>query len=323
MEIINNINSPHFLAFYNRLQKVYKQLQKIAAKRNITCYRLYDKDMPEHPLIIDIYNKNVVVYEYESKHKLSDEDYNHWHDTCINIIKDILQIDDTHLHCKTRRRKKDRENQYQKIDERNEYDIVIENGLQFYTNYHDFLDTGLFLDHRITRKMVQAISGGKRVLNLFCYTGSFSIYAAAGGASEVWSLDLSNTYIDWGKRNDALNNSNANTKMYWNKCDVLQDISKLPKNYFDIVILDPPTFSNSKMMKSFWDVQQHHTNLLNDIHNIVSENGTIFFSNNAKQFVLDESVNEKWHIKNLTKQTTDFDFEGKLNRVCFKLDKKN
>lgn len=311
-----------FIGFYNRLLKVHKQLSKIATKRNITCYRLYDKDMPEHPLIIDVYDKNVVVYEYESKHKLSDEAYNEWHDTCIDIIKVTLQIDEAQLHCKTRRRKKDRESQYQKIDEKNEFEIVNENNLKFYTNYHDFLDTGLFLDHRITRKMIQDMSANKKVLNLFCYTGSFSIYAAAGGASELWSLDLSNTYIEWGKRNDALNNSTANTKMYWNKCDVLQEIAKLPANYFDIIILDPPTFSNSKMMKTHWDVQLHHVQLLTDIYKIVAENGLVVFSNNAKHFELSHEVALKWEVKDITKQTTDFDFQGKLNRVCYKLNKK-
>jgi 23S rRNA (cytosine1962-C5)-methyltransferase len=313
--------TPHFEAFYNRLQKVHKQLSKIAAKRNITCYRLYDKDMPEHPLIIDVYDKNVVVYEYESKHNLSDDAYNEWHDTCIEIIKNILQLTEEQLHCKTRRRKKDRESQYQKIDEKNEFEIVAENNLKFYTNYHDFLDTGLFLDHRITRKMVQDMSKDKKVLNLFCYTGSFSIYAAAGGATEVWSLDLSNTYIDWGKRNDALNNSSADAKMYWNKCDVLQEIQKLPVNYFDIIILDPPTFSNSKMMKTHWDVQQHHVTLLNDIYKIIATDGVVFFSNNAKHFGLFDEVSKQWIVKDITKQTTDFDYQGKLKRVCYKLQK--
>jgi 23S rRNA (cytosine1962-C5)-methyltransferase len=313
--------SEKFIGFYNRLNKVFKQLNKIATKQNISCYRLYDKDMPEHPLIIDMYDGHVVVYEYESKHKLSEDEYILWHDTCIAIIEDVLQIKSENIHCKTRRRKKNRDDQYQKIEEKKEYEIVQENGLKFYTNYHDFLDTGLFLDHRITRKMVQEISKDKNVLNLFCYTGSFSIYAAAGGAREVWSLDLSNTYIDWGKRNDDLNKSSDHTKMNWQKCDVLQEIKNLPLNYFDIIILDPPTFSNSKMMKTFWDVQLHHVDLLKDLYNNLKKDGIVYFSNNATKFVLDKSLESDWIIKDITNATTDFDFKGKLQRVCFKMQK--
>jgi len=311
--------TPHFQAFYNRLKKVYQLLGKQAQRQGITCYRLYDKDMPEHPLIIDIYDKNVVVYEYESRHKLNENEYEIWQETCVSIIKDILQIDDEHLHMKTRKRKKGREDQYQKIAETRTFTTVQENGHTFYVNFNDFLDTGLFLDHRPTRKMVQMQTAGQKVLNLFCYTGSFSIYAAAGGAKEVWSLDLSNTYIDWGKKNDEVNQSSKTATMIWKKCDVLQEIDELPLDYFDTIILDPPTFSNSKMMKNYWDVQEHHGKLIEVLSQSLVTGGKIYFSTNATKFEIDQYLAEIFSIKDITAQTTDFDFKGKLKRACFLL----
>jgi 23S rRNA (cytosine1962-C5)-methyltransferase len=314
--------NPHFQAFYNRLKKVNTLLGKQAKQQGIGCYRLYDKDMPEHPLIIDVYNTDVVVYEYESRHKLSEQEYEAWQETCVEIIKEIMNISDEHLHMKTRRRKKGRDDQYQKVAETKQFTMVQENGHTFLVNFNDFLDTGLFLDHRPTRKMVQQHAQGQKVLNLFCYTGSFSIYAAQGGASEVWSLDLSNTYIDWGIKNDAANNCSAKTNMIWKKCDVLQELPHLPKNYFDTIILDPPTFSNSKMMKGYWDVQEHHAWLIGQLGSNLVQGGQLYFSTNATRFALSNSLETDWQIKDITKQTTDFDFKGKLKRDCFLLCKR-
>ncbi|MFM2193252.1 MAG: hypothetical protein RLZZ118_2209, partial [Bacteroidota bacterium] len=169
------------------------------------------------------------------------------------------------------------------------------------------------------RKMVQMQTAGQKVLNLFCYTGSFSIYAAAGGAKEVWSLDLSNTYIDWGKKNDEVNQSSKTATMIWKKCDVLQEIDELPLDYFDTIILDPPTFSNSKMMKSYWDVQEHHGKLIEVLSQSLVTGGKIYFSTNATKFEIDQYLAEIFSIKDITAQTTDFDFKGKLKRACFLL----
>jgi 23S rRNA (cytosine1962-C5)-methyltransferase len=312
--------TPKFEAFYNRLLKVYTTLSKQAAQKGIGCYRLYQKDLPEHPLIIDIYESNAVVYEYESKHKLTEDEYDLWLDTCISIIKDVLSISDKQLYLKVRRRKRDRLNQYQKIDEKQELIIVQEYQCKFYINLHDYLDTGLFLDHRPTRKLIGKLSNGKRVLNLFCYTASFSIYAALAGASEVWSADLSNTYIQWAQQNAQLNNCNNPHIMQWYKVDVLQWIATLPPNYFDIVICDPPTFSNSKMMHTYWDVQEHHAQLLLQLKSKCTRQAQIYFSTNARQFVLNENLSKNFtSIQNITEATTDFDFKKKLQRYCYLL----
>ncbi len=314
---------PQIVAFYNRLTKVYKHLSKTARKKNITCFRIYDKDLPENPLVIDYYQGDVVVYEYESNHKLTEEAYDLWLDDCLHVIELVLEVNPKNIHLKVRKRKKDRLDQYQKTGEAAKYTIVQEGGNSFYVNFTDFLDTGLFLDHRLTRQMVAITSLGKNVLNLFSYTSSFSIYAAKGGAREVWSLDLSNTYIQWSINNSALNNCEKTTKMVFKKCDVLAEIPNLPKAKFDIIIADPPTFSNSKSMDSFWDVQMHHADMLTNLHSNLKDNGIIYFSTNATKFELDTVLENYFTIKNITTATTDFDFTGKLRRYCWEMIKKN
>jgi 23S rRNA (cytosine1962-C5)-methyltransferase len=308
------------IAFYNRLVKVLKHKGKIAKRTNTTCYRLYDKDLPENPLVIDIYAQDVVVYEYESNHNLNEDEYNEWFQNSLEAITEVLQVSPANLHIKTRRRKKDRQDQYQKIAEQTTYKTVEENGHKFLVNFTDFLDTGLFLDHRPTRKLVQQKSLGKKVLNLFCYTSSFSIYAAKGGATEVWSYDLSNTYINWSKDNSQLNKCEPATKMVFKKCDVLAEAHLLPKAYFDIIVVDPPTFSNSKSMSNYWDVQEHHVELLLTLRKALREQGCIYFSTNATKFILDTYIEKYFTIKDITKATTDFDFEGKLRRWCYLLE---
>jgi 23S rRNA (cytosine1962-C5)-methyltransferase len=305
--------------FYNRLQKVLKIRSKLAAKRNISCYRLYDRDMPEHPVIIDVYGNHAVIYEYKSKHKLSEELYQEWCAQIVQIVSEVLQYDKENVHLKMRKRIIEREQQYQKENKKAETFIVEEAGLQFETNYENYLDTGLFLDHRITRQMVKDQCAGKKVLNLFCYTGSFSIYAATGKAKEVWSADLSNTYIEWGRRNEQLNKHLIEVPIKWMKCDVLQELKYLPENYYDIIISDPPTFSNSKMMKEHWDVVAHHVEHLTILKSLLKPDGVIYFSNNAQGFELDEQVSNLFTVKDITKATTDFDFEGKLQRKCYHL----
>jgi 23S rRNA (cytosine1962-C5)-methyltransferase len=307
--------------FYNRLTKVHKHLGKLASKRGITCYRLYDKDMPEHPVIIDVYEDHAVLYEYKSKHKLSDEQYEFWLQHCALATAQVLDISLENVHVKMRKRIIEREQQYQKNETDAQYFIVQEDGLSFYTNYDTYLDTGLFIDHRLTRQMVRKQADGKRVLNLFCYTGSFSVYAAAGAAKEVWSLDLSNTYIDWAKRNALLNNCEHQCAMKFMKCDVLQALHTLPHDYFDIIVSDPPTFSNSKMMKNHWDVQEHHGEHLRMLKTLLRHKGIVYFSNNHRDFMLDHSLHADFEIADITKQTTDFDFVGKLKRPCFLLQK--
>lgn len=305
--------------FQNRLAKVYKHRSKQAKRMHISCYRLYDKDLPEFPVSIDIYGEKVCLSEYRAKHHLTEEEHMDWLNGTAAVIADVLQIDDEHIYTKERRRKTDRLSQYQKVNEEKEFFEVEENGLKFLINLSDYLDTGLFLDHRITRKMLMDEAKGKKVLNLFAYTGSFSVYAAAGEAEEVVTIDLSNTYIDWAKKNFEANFLVDHRKYRFEVADVKQYLQTLTPNSFDLVIMDPPTFSNSKKMKDFLDIQQDHVELINQTFRAMKPGGVLYFSNNATRFELDKEAIQASVISDITKATTPFDFEGKLRRWCWRM----
>ena len=304
--------------FRNRLEKVFKHRSKLARRQNIECYRLYDRDLPEFPLIIDVYAHAVNVSEYHSKHSLSDDEYADWLEGSLDVVSQVLQVDPEFVFCKQRYRKTDRQSQYQKASALGHEFTVKEAGLSFVVNLSDYLDTGLFIDHRITRGMVRELSAGKKVLNLFCYTGSFSVYAAAGGAAETISIDLSNTYTEWTRRNLELNGFKEDQHKII-KGDVLQLLPQQPDDYFDIIVLDPPSFSNSKMMKEFLDIQRDHVDLVNTCLKKLKKGGVLFFSNNLRTFKLEHELIEAATIVDITKQTTPFDFEGKLFRWCYKI----
>jgi 23S rRNA (cytosine1962-C5)-methyltransferase len=307
--------------FENRLAKVWRHLQKQAKRQGITCFRLYDRDLPEFPLIIDWYEGRVQVAEYRAQHKLDEAAHAQWLAGCLQVVQRVLQVGEEAVYVKERKRKEHRQDQYGKAGAREEFFTVGEGGLLFRVNLSDYLDTGLFPDHRITRAMVRDLSAGKRVLNLFCYTGAFSVYAAAGGAAEVVSVDLSNTYLSWAKANMELNGLYDGAKHHFIKADVKQYLDELRAGAFDIVIMDPPTFSNSKMMKDILDIQRDHVALLNKVLRCVAAGGVVFFSTNYRRFALDAAAIRAASIKDITRQTTPFDFEGKLQRWCFRLEK--
>ena len=305
------------LMFENRLKKVYRILKKQAMQQGVSCYRLYDRDLPEFPLIIDLYENDVQVTEYRSNHHLSPEEYELWLDRSVEIIKQVLGVSEDQLYLKERKRKESRADQYQKKADEKEFFEVSEGGLKFYVNLNDYRDTGLFIDHRITRDMVRKESFGKKVLDLFCYTGSFSVYAASGGAIEVTSVDLSNTYLAWAERNMELNGF-LGDQYFFERADVLQYLDEIPPASFDLIILDPPTFSNSKSMKEVFDIQEMHVDLINDCLSKLTPNGVLYFSTNARRFIMDSS-SIQGIIKDITSATTPFDFKGKLLRWCYKI----
>lgn len=305
-----------FLSLKNRLEKVYRHLSKQAKRQGISCYRLYDHDLPEAPLIVEVYADKLYVSEYKRRHGLSDEEHEAWLSECLKILVEITGIAPVNIYTKLRQRKEGRQGQYQKTgEERNEF-VVEESGLKFIVNLSDYLDTGLFLDHRITRQRVREESKDKRVLNLFCYTGSFSVYALAGGAREVVSVDLSKTYLAWAERNVAFNFPSSK-KHQTVHADVLQHLKELKPESFGLIVMDPPTFSNSKRMENILDVQRDHVSLINHCLNALTPNGQLYFSTNYTKFVLDEEAINASGIKDITKQTTPFDFAGKLKRQCF------
>ncbi|HEX6172302.1 MAG TPA: class I SAM-dependent methyltransferase [Chitinophagaceae bacterium] len=310
-----------FIMFRNRLEKVYRHLGKQAKRMAITCYRLYDHDLPEFPFCIEIYDKNVYIAEYKRRHGMSEDEHDEWMSRSLIFICEVLKVSEENIYLKLRQKKPGRLGQYQKTAERKSEFVVEENGLKFIVNLSDYLDTGLFLDHRVTREKVRTEAKDKKVLNLFSYTGSFSVYAAAGGADEVVTVDLSKTYLDWAQRNMQLNRFKDVSKYQFIHADVLQYLNTVTENYFDIIILDPPTFSNSKRMEDILDIQRDHVKLINDCVRILKPGGKIYFSTNYKKFVLDKASIDSSLIKDITKQTTPFDFEGRISRVCYLIEK--
>jgi len=305
--------------FRNRLTKVYKHRSKQAKRQEIVCYRVYDHDLPEFPFCIELYEDKLYLAEYLRRHGMSDEEHEVWLDGCIAIISEIIGVLPAQVYVRQRKRMSHREGQYEKIDAKQEFFTVLENGLKFQVNLTDYLDTGLFLDHRLTRQMVRESCSGKRVLNLFCYTGSFSVYAAAGGAAAVTSVDLSKTYLNWGEDNFVVNRFKDPSKYQFIHADVKQYLKTLRPNSFDMVIMDPPTFSNSKRMKDFLDIQRDHVELINDVLAAMTAGGTLYFSTNFTRFILDSDAIQATDIKDITKATTPFDFEGKLKRWCYRI----
>jgi 23S rRNA (cytosine1962-C5)-methyltransferase len=305
--------------FRNRLTKVVRHLSKQAKRQGITCYRLYDRDLPEFPLIIDVYEDKIYLSEYRAKHQLTEEQYEAWLNQSLAVIAAVTQVPDENIYLKQRKRKTDRQDQYQKTGEEMEFFTVREAGLSFRVNLSDYLDTGLFLDHRLTRGIVRTQSKDKHVLNLFCYTASFSVYAAAGEAASVVSVDLSKTYLHWAEENFALNGLIDAAKYQFVHADVLQWLEQAPAETYDIIILDPPTFSNSKRMKDFLDIQADHVGLINQCLRLMKPGGTLYFSTNFTKFQLAAESLAAADIADITKATTPFDFEGKLRRWCYRI----
>jgi 23S rRNA (cytosine1962-C5)-methyltransferase len=311
------VYNPKLQAFENRLRKVWKHLSKTARRQGVDCFRFYDHDLPEAPFAIEWFNGVVHAAEYKRRHGMEDEEHATWLEAARSVIAGVLEIDPTDVHMKVRQRKAGRQGQYEKFGEQRVEKIVPEGGLSFILNLTDYLDTGLFLDHRITRGMVRDVAKDQRVLNLFCYTGSFSVYVADGGAAEITSVDMSRTYINWAKRNMQYNKKYLPDAHDFIQDDVLEWLAGVPRDRYDIIVCDPPTFSNSKRMDGEWDVQRDHVKLLKQLLKIVTDGGSIYFSNNYKGFQLDRDAIPASVIKDITAQTTPFDFAGKLHRSCF------
>lgn len=307
------------IMFRNRLAKVWRHLAKQAKRQGISCYRVYDHDLPEFPFCIEFYGDKLYVAEYKRQHGMTEEEHDEWAERSLEVMTEVLGVSKEKIFLKLRQRKPGRLGQYQKYDEVQHEFEVTENGLKFIVNLSDYLDTGLFLDHRITRQMVKEQSSGKKVLNLFAYTGSFSVYAAAGAAEEVITADLSKTYLNWAERNLQLNGFTDAAKFKFVHIDVKQYLKTIPPGYFDMIIMDPPTFSNSKRMEDILDIQRDHVILINQCIAGLKPGGILYFSTNFRKFELDKEKINASSIKDITKATTPFDFGGKLFRWCFYL----
>lgn len=309
------------IMFRNRLAKVFRYIGKQARRLGVSCYRVYDHDLPEFPFCIELYGDKLYVAEYKRQHGMTDGEHDEWIAKSCKVISTVLTIPEENIFLKLRQRKPGRLGQYQKYNAVQHEFEVEENGLKFIVNLSDYLDTGLFLDHRITRLMVKEQAEGKKVLNLFAYTGSFSVYAAAGKASEVVTVDLSKTYLGWAEKNLKLNLYTDAEKYKFIPVDVKQYLKTIPAEYYDIIIMDPPTFSNSKKMDDILDIQRDHIELINDCLMGLKKGGVLYFSTNSRKFILEEGRIKASVIKDITKTTTPFDFEGKLFRWCFYITK--
>lgn len=353
--------------FSNRLKRKYKELRKQMRKNRISCYRLYDRDIPEVPVSLDLYEflpdgvdsvmeaarfmadqnerlsandpaiekeikerTRAVLYLYERPYEKSEEEETLWLDAMAKAAADILGIDKSHIIKKSRGHKSHKEDeQYQKNDSQIAIEgLVQEQGQLFRVDLTSYLDTGLFFDHRPLRATVRDTSSKKRVLNLFCYTGSFSVYAAQGNASYVESVDLSNTYLAWAKDNMKLNGFTDKRKYNFTRADCqvfLQEKAVAAKGgklaaeeLYDLIILDPPTFSNSKATSDVLDINRDWPQLVKDCLNILAPGGTLYFSTNSERIKFDISkippktaAGSQFTWKEITEQTISADFAGK------------
>ena len=309
-----------FQMFENRLLKNYKHRLKQAKRLHVSCWRLYDHDLPEFPIWVEFYEDFIYIAEYNRRHALTDEEHEIWFNETKKIIANMTGVPIDKMYVKLRKRMSHREGQYEKEAVTESKIITVqENGLEFLVNLTDYLDTGLFLDHRVTRQMVQAESKDTHFLNLFSYTSSFSVYAAKAGAKSVTSVDLSKTYLTWSEENFKLNQIAPSSAYQFIHADVKQYLKTLPVNFYDLVVMDPPTFSNSKRMKDILDIQRDHVELINDMLKAMKPGGILYFSTNFTQFIIDTEQIKSDQIKDITKATTPFDFEGRLKRWCYKI----
>ena len=270
--------------FANRLRKRFKHLWKYAKRVGTTAFRVYHRDIPELPFAVDWYDGHLHIAEYARPHDRSEEEHDAWLEVMIRTASDALTVPRERVFFKRRERQKGND-QYVPVDRRGYTITVEEHGLLFTVNLSDYIDTGLFLDHRMLRLHVAKRCAEKRVLNLFGYTGSFTVYAAAGGARSTLTVDLSNTYLDWARDNLKLN-ALIGPEHEFRRADVVQEVDRLAaeKRRFDVIILDPPSFSNSKNMDGTFDVQRDHALLIERCLTLLPPGGELFFSTNKRKF---------------------------------------
>lgn len=299
--------------FANRLQKNLKQLGKWARKENIQCYRLYDADMPEYALAVDLYGDWVHVQEYAAPRSIDPEKAQARLFDALAAIPQALNVDKSKVVIKRRERQTGTK-QYERQSAQGQFMEVTEGGVKLLVNLTDYLDTGLFLDHRPIRLRIQKETAGKRFLNLFCYTATATVHAAKGGARSTTSVDLSKTYLDWARRNLSLNGFSDKNRL--EQGDVMAWLAD-DRGEYDLIFIDPPTFSNSKRMEGVFDVQRDHVQLLDLAMARLAPGGVLYFSNNFRKFALDENLAGRYQVEEISSSTIDQDFarNSKIHRA--------
>src|SRR6185312_5887284 len=314
--------------FANRLGKNLKRLRGWAEREHIDCYRVYDADMPEYAFAIDVYGRDtahahVHVQEYAPPKSVDQESARERRREALAVLPQVLGVPPTHVHSRLRKPQKGSE-QYEKHEAKAERHAVQEGGLKFWVNFRDYLDTGLFLDHRLVRGLLRGWAKDADFLNLFCYTGSATVYAAAGGARSSASVDLSNTYLDWAHENLLLNGfGDPKHELY--RADCLQWLEEQEARgpRFDLIFVDPPTFSNSKRMEGVLDVQRDHVGMIRRSLKLLREGGRLVFSTNYTRFKLDQAALADLEVQDIGAQTIPKDFErhARIHR-CFVIRRK-
>ncbi|MCR4511376.1 bifunctional 23S rRNA (guanine(2069)-N(7))-methyltransferase RlmK/23S rRNA (guanine(2445)-N(2))-methyltransferase RlmL [Pseudomonas sp. 32.2.56] len=290
--------------FANRLQKNIKQLGKWARKEGVECYRLYDADMPEYSMAVDLYGDWVHVQEYAAPKSIDPEKAKARMFDAIAALPQALGVDKSKVVIKRRERQSGTK-QYQRQATQGQFLEVSEGGVKLLVNLTDYLDTGLFLDHRPLRLRIQKEAAGKRFLNLFCYTATATVHAAKGGARSTTSVDLSKTYLDWARRNLSLNGFSDKNRL--EQGDVMAWLAE-DRGEYELIFIDPPTFSNSKRMEGIFDVQRDHVQLLDLAMARLAKGGVLYFSNNFRKFELDESLAARYQVEEISASTLDPDF---------------
>lgn len=310
----------------NRLTRMAKHWKKWARRRNTNVYRIYDRDIPEYPFAIDIYGEHLVVSEYLNDSVMARKNYEEWRGEVLSVVRESLGFSEEFVHIRQRERQK--EGQYEKSSHENVFVIVEESGLKFKVNVSSYLDTGLFADHRQTRSMIRDMVSGRRFLNLFCYTGSFTVYAAAGDARETVSVDTSAVYLDWLKENLQLNDLDDSQH------EVVRDdarafLAHYRGEKFDVIFIDPPVFSRGKKQERDFDVMRDHGELIDAALAHLAPGGTLFFSTNKRKFRLQWApensslarAKSTFSVKDISLQTIPDDFRNKQIHVCYQIDK--
>jgi 23S rRNA (guanine2445-N2)-methyltransferase / 23S rRNA (guanine2069-N7)-methyltransferase len=303
----------------NRLHKNAKHLQRWARRGNVSCYRVYDADLPEFSFSLDRYQSEIDpgrewlhLQEYQAPATIDAELAAHRIEVARQVVSEVFSIPPDRLFCKTRSRQRGA-GQYQKQDDRGEFFQVREGEASFLINLSDYLDSGLFLDHRITRDMVYRQGQGKRVLNLFCYTGTVGVLAALGGADSVVNVDLSTSYLKWASENHQINGLDDEQRYSMLRADIVALLQQPSRHGlqrdFDLIFLDPPSFSNSSKMQQTLDVQRDHATLITDAMGLLTADGLLIFSTNRRGFKLAPELESLFSIRDITHATVSEDFK--------------
>lgn len=293
--------------FANRLKKNIAKITKWAKREQLDCYRIYDADLPEYNVAIDIYLDHLVIQEYSAPKDIPEEKAKRRLTDIIRASIQVTGIDTNNVVLKVREKKKGT-SQYNKLASKSSTFSVNEYGVKLRVNLHDYLDTGLFLDHKITRRKLGEMAQGKDFLNLFAYTGSATVHAAVGGAKSTTTVDMSNTYLEWAKDNMKLNGQVGRQHQFVQE-DCLKWLENA-KGSYDLIFIDPPTFSNSKRMSQTFDVQRDHIQLITHLKRLLNQKGTIVFSNNKRHFKMDAEALAELNLnaENISAKTLPMDF---------------